>query len=172
MRKRLPDLVLSAILLAGGPVLAASGPLPARPPLEVAQWRWTDAIEDRRPIGNYQRYAPDQPLYFWFELHGTQAALDDLQSGRALRVEVHWRRENGQTPGAPDLVTELSVGAPDLADRLAHEVREAGYFSWPAWARKDRLSRGRWEVSLTDPNGRPLPCAAPQGVCRFTIDIG
>ncbi len=122
--KRLRYLLLSAILLAGGRVLAAAAPLPAQPPLEVAQWRWADAIQDRQPIGNYQRYAPNQPLYFWFELHGTQAALDDLQSGRPLRVAVHWQRVNGQTPGAPDLVTELSVGDPGLVDRLAHEIRE------------------------------------------------
>jgi hypothetical protein len=69
-------------------------------------------------------------------------------------------------------VTPLSVGDPRLADRLEHEVREKGHFDWPAWARKDTLSPGRWVVSLTDPDGRTLPCAAPPGPSHFTIEIG
>jgi hypothetical protein len=68
-------------------------------------------------------------------------------------------------------VTVLSIGDPGLADRLEHEVRQRGYFDWPSRARKERLSPGRSEVSLTYPDGRPLPCAAPQGSCRFAIDI-
>jgi hypothetical protein len=172
MPRRLPGFLLAATLLAAGPAFAAAAPPSGQPPLEVAQWRWTEAIRDRQPIGDYQRYAPDQPLYIWFELHGTQATIADLRSGQPPRIEVHWRRENGQTPAAPDLVTDLSVGAPGLADRLEHEVSEKGYFDWPSWARKDTLSRGRWIVSLTYPDGRPVACAAPRGACRFTIDIG
>jgi hypothetical protein len=171
MPGRLPRIFLSTIMLLGAPALAAAAS-PAQPPIEVAQWRWTEAIQDGQPVGNYQRIAPDQPLYLWFELHGSQAALDALRAGRTPRVVVRWHRLNGVTPGAPDLVTVLPVGVPNLADRLEHEVRERGYFDWPAWARKDTLSTGRWEVSLTDPDGYPLPCAAAGGPCRFTIDIG
>jgi hypothetical protein len=171
MPGRLSHLLLSAIVLAGAPALAAAPPA-AQPPLEVAQWRWTEGIEDRQPVGNYQRFAPDQPLTLWFEVHGTQAALDALRAGHPLRVVVRWHRVNGATPGAPDLATVLPIGAPGLADRLEHEIRGQGHFDWPAWARKNTLSAGRWEVSLTDPDGYPLPCATPRGPCRFTIDIG
>lgn len=173
MPGRMPHSLLLAVALVGGPVFAAALPLSGRPPLEVAQWRWAEAIQDRQPIGNYQHYAPAEPLYLWLDhLHGTQAAVDDLRHAGPLRIEVHWRRENGATPGAPDLVTDLSVGDPDLADRLEHEVRQQGYFDWPSWARKDRLSPGRWAVSLTYPDGRPVPCAVLSGACRFAIDIG
>jgi hypothetical protein len=165
-------LLLSAILFLGGAALAAQAPSPTRPALEVAQGRWADAIQDRQPIGNYQQFAPEEPLFFWFLLHGTQAAVDNLRAGHPLRVVVHWRREGGGTTGAPELTTVLSVGEPGLADRLEHEVRQQGYFDWPAWARKETLSPGRWQVSLTDPDGYPLPCATPQGACRFTISIG
>jgi hypothetical protein len=164
--------LFSAIMLAGAPAFAAAGPPAALPLLAVAQWRWTASIDNRQPMDNYQSSAPAEPLYFWFELHGSEAAVDALKAGRRLRVVVRWHRENGATPGAPDLVSVLPIGEPGLADRLAHEVREQGYFDWPAWARKDTLSPGRWTVSLTDPDGYPLPCAAPQGACRFTIDIG
>jgi hypothetical protein len=95
-----------------------------------------------------------------------------MQSRRGLRVVVRWRLENGPTPAAPDLVTVLPVGDPGLADRLEHEVRQTGYFRWPTWVRKDTLGPGRWQVSLTDPDGYPLPCAAPRTLCRFTIDVG
>jgi hypothetical protein len=172
MPLRLPRLLLTVVLLAGGPAFAGAAPPVAAPPLEVAHWRWTEAIADRQPIGNYQRYAPERPLYLWFDLHGTQAALDAMRTGRPLRIVVRWRREGGGTAGAPDLTTVLSVGAPGLADRLEREVREHGYFVWPSWARKDTLSSGRWEVFLTDPDGYPLPCAAPRGPCRLAIDIG
>jgi hypothetical protein len=190
MPAKMPGFLLSLLLLGGSAVagstpgtpalagggpgagIAAAAPPAGQPPLEVAQWRWTEAIQDRRPIGNYQRYAPDQPLYLWVDLHGTEAAIDMIRSGRAPRILVLWRHASGPTPGAPDLVTPLRVGAPGLADRLEHEVREKGYFDWPAWARKDTLSPGRWVVELTDPNGNLLPCAAPPGPSRFTIEIG
>jgi hypothetical protein len=83
---RMPRSLLFAIVLAGGTAFAAAAPLPGRPPLEVAQWRWAEAIQDRQPIGNHQRYAPDRPLYIWFDLHGTQAALDELWNGHAPRI--------------------------------------------------------------------------------------
>jgi hypothetical protein len=177
MPGRMPRFLLSLLLLAGGAVLgldpgiAAAAPTAGQPPLEVAQWRWTEAIQDGQPIGNYQRYAPDQPLYLWFDLHGTETAVDRIRSGRIPRILVLWRRASGPTPGAPDLVTALKVGDPRLADRLEHEVREKGYFDWPAWARKDTLSPGRWVVELTDANGNLLPCTAPPGPCRLEIEI-
>jgi hypothetical protein len=138
----------------------------------VAQWRWTAAIQDRPPIGNYQRHAPDQPLYLWFDLHGTQAFVDPIRSGRAPRILVLWRHASGPTSGAPDLVTPLEVGDPRLADRLGHELREKGYLDRPAWAGKDMLSPGRWVVELTDADGHLLPCAVPPGPSPFTIEIG
>lgn len=171
MKRGLRSQLLAAMVLAAAPALttvASAGPAP----LEVAQWRFAEAIQDRQPIGNYQRCAPDQPLYLWFDLHGTQEAVDELRAGHPLRVVVHWRREGGSGRGAPDLTTVLPVGDPALADRLEQEVRQKGHFDWPAWARKDTLDPGRWQVSLTDPDGHPLPCATANGACGFAIDIG
>jgi hypothetical protein len=58
------------------------------------------------------------------------------------------------------------------AVHLGSGVRQQGYFDRPASARKDTLSPGRWDVSLTDPGGHKLPRAAPPRAYRFTIDIG
>jgi hypothetical protein len=66
----------------------------------VAQWRWTEAIQDQRPIGNHQRHAPDQPLYLWFDLHGTQAAVDLMRAGRRASSCVGGAKA-GRRPARP-----------------------------------------------------------------------
>jgi hypothetical protein len=77
------------------------------------------------------------------------------------------------SPGAPDLVTELTIGRPELASIFVDQVRRDGHFQWHSWARKDALSPGRWTVSLTYPDGQPVLCGSPPGgACRFSIDVG
>jgi hypothetical protein len=103
-------------------------------------------------------------------LHGNAAALDQLRSQGRLVIQVHWQRAGAQ--GAPDLVTELPVAGPGLVPALAGEVQRQGYFAWHSWAQKDTLSPGPWTVSLTGPDGQPVPCAPQQGPCRFSFTAG
>lgn len=125
--------------------------------LTVAQWRFSPT-------------APGRPVYLSMTLDGTQVAVDRMRADRPLSIQVHWVRESGS--GAPNLVTDLTVGQPDLAAALAGEVRRKGYFEWHSWTRKDTLSPGTWTVSLTYPDGTPLLCGQDAQPCRFTINIG
>jgi hypothetical protein len=102
-------------------------------------------------------------------LHGNGVALDRMRAG-SLAVVVHWVRDSAS--GAPDLVTGLSVGRPGLVPQLAGEVRRQGYFAWHSWAEKRSLSPGPWTVSLTFPDGRPVPCAPQQTPCRLSFTAG
>ncbi len=103
---------------------------------------------------------------------GAQTAIDRMHTS-PLMIQVHWVREDTEsTPGAPDLVTDLTIGRQDLAGALEGEVRRTGSFEWHSWARKDKLSPGTWVVSLTYPNGQPLSCGQDAQPCRFTINIG
>jgi hypothetical protein len=103
-------------------------------------------------------------------LHGNMAAVDQLRSDGKLSVEVHWTHQGAG--GAPDLVTELPVGKPQLASVLAGEVEKQGYFSWHSWALKRDLGPGPWSVSVTLPDGTPVPCA-PQGQpCQLSLNPG
>jgi len=89
---------------------------------------------------------------------------------------VHWNRaDDGATPGAPDLTTRLTIGQPGVLPLFAGEVARQGHFEWHSWARKDSLSPGVWTVSLTYPDGRPLPCGSATTAaraCRFSVTIG
>ena len=115
---------------------------------------------------------PGQPLYLWMTLDGAQTAIDRMQSS-PLTIQVHWVRENPEaTPGAPDLMTDLTIGRPDMAATLEGVVRRSGCFEWHSWARKDTLSPGTWTVSLTYPDGQPLLCGRDAEPCRFTINVG
>ncbi len=128
--------------------------------ITVAQWGFSPASASR-------------PVYLSMTLEGTQEAIDRMRADRPLTVEVHWVRENGATqPGAPNLVTALTIGRPDLAAALEGDVRRKGHFEWHSWARKDTLSSGTWTVSLTFPDGQPLLCGQPAQPCRFTINVG
>ena len=127
--------------------------------MKVTQWEFSPAIAG-------------QPVYLSMTLDGTQAAIDRMSAG-PLTIQVHWVRANAEsTPGAPSLVTDLAIGRQDLAGALADEVRRKGSFEWHSWARKDTLSLGTWTVSLTYPNGQPLPCGQDALPCRFTINAG
>jgi hypothetical protein len=128
----------------------AAGPQhPGESGLTVSRWEVSPAIAGR-------------PIYLSMTLAGTQAVLDRMQTG-PLRIEVHWVHDNAATaPGAPNLVTDLTIGRPDLAGALAGEVRRKGFFEWHSWARKDTMAPGTWTVSLTYPRpaGRPpVRCA-------------
>jgi hypothetical protein len=116
---------------------------------------------------------PGRPVYLSMTLDGTQAAIDRMQAGAPLAIQVHWTRDNaGTAPGAPDLVTDLTIGRPGLASALDGEVHRSGYFEWHTWARKDNLSPGPWTVSVTYPDGQPLTCGQEAQPCRFTINVG
>jgi hypothetical protein len=116
---------------------------------------------------------PGRPVYLTMTLDGTQAAIDRMQAGSPLTIQVHWTRENaGPASGAPDLVTDLTIGRPGLAAALDGDVRRRGYFEWHAWARKDTLSPGVWTVSVTYPDGQPLSCGPDAQPCRFAINVG
>jgi hypothetical protein len=143
----------------------------ARPSLEVTRWGFRSgngqdiAVSGHVPAG--------RPLTLWFDLDGNQAALDRMRRRGSLAIEVHWEHQNRDvSPGAPDLVTRLTIGHAGLADRLAAEVRRTGFFAWHSWAQKTSLSPGTWSVSLTYPDGRPLACGNPPVPCRFHITVG
>jgi hypothetical protein len=116
--------------------------------------------------------APEQPLNLCLDLHGAQQAGRRAAGPPSLAARGALAARRRRHRKCPDLTTVLLIGAPDLAERLQQEVRRQGYLEWPSWARKDTLSHGRWEVSLTDPDGYPPSCATPSGTCRFAIDIG
>lgn len=128
--------------------------------ITVHQWQFSPAV-------------PGQPVYLSMTLAGSQAAIDRMRADGVLRVQVHWVRENAATvPGAPNLVTDLTIGRPGLTGALEQEVSRKGFFEWHSWARKDMLGSGTWTVSLTYPDGQPLSCGADAQPCRFTINIG
>ena len=64
------------------------------------------------------------------------------------------------------------IGRPELAGALEQQVRRGGFFEWHSWAEKDHLSAGTWTVSVTYPDGQPLPCGPDAQPCRFTINVG
>ena len=128
--------------------------------ISVARWEFSPAI-------------PGRPVYLSMTLDGTRAAIDRMQAGPPLTIQVHWVRDNaGTAPGAPDLVTDLTIGQPGRAAALDGDVRRRGHFEWHTWARKDNLSPGPWTVSVTDPDGQPLSCGPDAQPCRFTINVG
>lgn len=159
-----PNLLRGSRSEAAPPSTAAAAPQTSRGAalgsgITVARWEFSPTI-------------PLQPVYLSMTLDGTQAAIDRMQAGPPLTIQVHWIRDNGDraAPGAPNLVTDLTIGGPDLAAKLEGDVRRAGYFELHTWARKDYLSPGAWMVSVTDPDGQPLPCGADAQPCRFTIN--
>ena len=150
---------------------SGSGVTPA-PELTVAQWGFSHDLAAAQSQVPQDSVPPGQPLYLWMTLDGAQTAIDRMQSS-PLTIQVHWVRENPEaTPGAPDLVTDLTIGRPDMAATLEGVVRRSGYFEWHCWARKDTLSPGTWTVSLTYPDGQPLLCGRDAEPCRFTINVG
>jgi hypothetical protein len=146
----------------------ASVPAPLQPGSEgapdagirVDQWQFSPAV-------------PGQPISLSMTLAGSQAAIDLMRAEGSLRIQVHWMRENaGTAPGAPNLVTDLTIGRPGLTSALEQEVSRKGFFEWHSWARKDTLAAGTWTVSLTYPDGQPLSCGADAQPCRFTLNVG
>jgi hypothetical protein len=114
-----------------------------------------------------------QPAYLSMTLYGTQAAIDQMRTGSPLTIRVRWARDNADwAPGDRNLVTDLTIGGPDLAAALEGDAHRKGYFEWHTWARKDYLSPGVWTVSVTYPDGQPLPCGPDAQPCRFTINVG
>lgn len=127
--------------------------------IKVTRWEFSPTV-------------PGRPVYLSMTFDGAQTAIDRMHAG-PLMVQVRWVREDAQnTPGAPDLVTDVTIGRQDLAGALEGEVRQKGSFEWHSWARKDTLSPGTWVVSLTYPDGQPLACGQDAVPCRFTINIG
>src|SRR5215469_294470 len=105
--------------------------------ITVARWEFSPTVSGR-------------PVYLSMTLDGTQEAIDRMQAGPPMTIQVHWARDNaGTAPGAPDLVTDLTIGRSGLASALDGDVRRRGYFEWHTWARKDHLSPGAWTVSVT-----------------------
>jgi hypothetical protein len=146
---------------AQSPVGAAprSGAPSGESGITVSRWEFSPASSGR-------------PVYLAMTLDGTQAALDRMETG-PLTIEVHWVHDStAASPGAPNLVTDLTIGRPDLASRLAGEVRRKGFFEWHSWARKDTVAPGTWTVSLTYQDGRPLLCGQEAQPCRFTVNVG
>jgi hypothetical protein len=128
--------------------------------ITVARWEFSPTVSG-------------QPVYLSMTLDGTQEAIDRMQTGPPLTSQVHWMRDNaGAASGAPGLVTDLTIGRSGLASALDADVRRRGYFEWHTWARKDYLSPGAWTVSVTYPDGQPLPCGPDAQPCRFWINVG
>lgn len=168
-------LAVAAVLGGAASAAVAASPLAnSGSPLEVTHWGWTGP--NGAVGGPGQRPTFDEaaggPLDLWLDLAGNAQALSAIQDNGSVIVEVHWTHENGPAPAAPDLVTRLSVGSSAVLDRLEGEVRRRGAFLWHSWARKDTLSPGRWTVSLTYSDGRPVACGAAGVPCRLTVDIG
>jgi hypothetical protein len=146
-----------------------TGGLPASDAINIVNW----GIGPR--LGSVAgEVTAGQPLYLWMTIEGGKAAVDRLSAAGPIAVDVRWSHAAADaTSGAPDLTTRLTIGRPGFAAILAGEVARQGHFEWHSWARKDSLSPGRWTVSLSDRDGRPLMCgrSAPQP-CRFSVTIG
>jgi len=138
--------------------------------IEVVQWRFGEHPGNTPGQSPQSDIVASRPVYLSMTLEGTQAAIDAMQDDHQLKIQVHWARETAN--GAPNLVTELTVGRPDLVDTLQQQVRRTGFFEWHSWARKDTLSPGTWTISLTYPDGQLLPCGHQAQPRRFTIDVG
>jgi hypothetical protein len=138
--------------------------------IEVVQWRFGDHAGNTVGQSLQSDIVAGRPVYLSMTLEGTQASIDAIRADHQLKIQVRWTRETAN--GAPNLVTELTVGRPDLADTLEQQVRRKGFFEWHSWARKDTLSPGTWTISLTYPDGQPLPCGHEAQPCRFRIDVG
>ena len=158
------------------PQLAAIPPASDRgsPPINVVEWGFSDTLPGTHTGASSAAAMPGRPLYLWMTIDGNQIAVDRLHNDGRLAIQVHWNREGAAAnSGAPDLVTELTVGRPELAPIFAQKVGTDGYFQWHSWARKDSLSPGRWTVSLTDADGQPVLCGPPPGAaCRLSIEVG
>jgi hypothetical protein len=140
-----------------------------QPALLVSAWGFSHSPGGAMP----QAGAPTGgPLYLWFELRGDERVLVAMRASGGLPIEVHWTPPPLAAPTAPPLTTAITVGRPGLAGALEREVQRSGSFLWRAWAEKTTLSPGRWRVTLTYPDGRPLACAPANEPCQFTIDIG
>lgn len=99
--------------------------------ITVDQWQFSPTV-------------PGQPVYLSMTLAGSQAAIDRMRAEGSVTIQVHWVRENAATaPGTPNLVTDLTIGRPDLADALEREVNRKGFFEWHSWARKDMRGPGQ-----------------------------
>jgi hypothetical protein len=143
----------------GAAVPQASGGTALGSEITVARWEFSPTT-------------PLQPVYLSMTLHGTQAAIDRMQAGPPLTIQVRWVRDNADwAPGDPNLVTDLTIGGPEVAAALDGDVRRRGYFEWQTWARRDYLSPGAWTVSVTYPDGQPLSCGPNAQPCRFTINV-
>ncbi|HJU20777.1 MAG TPA: hypothetical protein VJ770_30380, partial [Stellaceae bacterium] len=144
---------------------------PFRPLLQVMQWNLRSG--DGADVMATGHAPAGRPLTLSLTLDGNAAAADQIRARGSIAIEVHWTRESAAAaPGAPNLVTRLSVGRADLADRLAEEARRSGSFEWHSRAEKSSLSPGTWSVSLTYPDGRPLACGNPPAPCRFSLQVG
>jgi hypothetical protein len=70
---------------------------------------------------------PLQPVYLSMTLYGTRAAMDRMQTGLPLTIQVRWVRDNAdRAPGDANLVTDLTIGGPDWAAALEGDVRRKG----------------------------------------------
>src|ERR1700751_1907099 len=110
--------------------------------IKVTRWQFSPAI-------------PGRPVYLSMTFDGAQTAIDRMHTS-PLMIQVRWvRQDAASTPGAPDLVANLTVGRQELAGALEGEVRRTGSFEWHSWARKDARHPGTWGVFLTYPKGQP-----------------
>jgi hypothetical protein len=138
--------------------------------LAVADWRLGHVSRPSAGEAAPAQAAPGRPIYLSMTLTGGEAAVERLRREGHLRIQVHWHNQSGG--GAPDLVTDLTVGNAGFVPTFEAQIRRKGAFEWHSWARKDRLSPGSWTVSVTDPDGQALPCGKTGAACRISFNIG
>jgi hypothetical protein len=143
----------------------------AQPAVAVTQWGFRSGNSE---IASASEPVPaGRPLILRIVFDGNLATAEQIRIRGGIAIEVRWTRETSDTaPGAPNLVTRLTIGNRGLADSLAAEARRTGFFVWHSWAEKRSLSPGTWNVSVTYPNGQPLACGNPPAPCRFHIAVG
>ena len=94
----------------------ASGVAAPSSGITVARWEFSPTV-------------PGRPVYLSMTLSGTQEAIDRMQTGAPLTIQVHWTRDDaGTASGAPNLVTDLTIGRPGLASVFDGDVHRKGYF--------------------------------------------
>jgi hypothetical protein len=127
------------------PAERSQAPIALHPESGIVPNTGTDAVSDSGITVTRWEFSPavpGRPVYLSMTLGGTQTAIDRMQSG-PLAIQVHWVRENaGAEPGAPNLVTDLTIGRPDLTGALGGEVRRKGFFEWHSWAKRTRSAPG------------------------------
>ncbi len=160
---------LAATASAGG--CLATGDL-----VQVAEYAWTNRVDDGAYAEVYQDTAPLGPLYLWTRLHAEAPALETLRHEGKLPIRHKWFKCVGsrlvyEITTTPVDAIDLAVGDPRQLELLASELHGRGFFDWRTWSMKEHLRRGLWVVRLVYADDSAVKCNGSDERCEFAIDV-